>query len=78
MHKIPAIKISKKDILTPDCYQIQRLDYSDDNLRCKKSWYMGYEKIANSFLNKLIRFETLLTAIIFLLGKSRTSLHGRR
>ena len=25
--------------------------------------YGGYEKIANSFLNKLIRFETLLTAI---------------
>lgn len=28
--------------------------------------YGGYEKIANSFLNKIIRFETLLTAIQYL------------
>ena len=25
--------------------------------------YGGYEKIANSFLNKIVRFETVLTAV---------------
>jgi hypothetical protein len=31
--------------------------------------YGGYEKIANSFLNKLIRFETLLTAMQYFWAK---------
>jgi hypothetical protein len=35
-----------------------QFDAKNDRIR-----YGGYEKIANSFLNKLIRFETLLTAM---------------
>jgi hypothetical protein len=48
-------------LLTPIAIQIQRLDYSDElaiyDAKTIVLGYGGYEKIANSFLNKLIRFE---------------------
>jgi hypothetical protein len=51
-------------LLTPIAIQIQR-DYSDElAIYDAKTIVLGMEeKIANSFLNKLIRFETLLTAM---------------
>jgi hypothetical protein len=52
--------------------QFKRLDYSDELAiydAKQRIRYGGYEKIANSFLNKLIRFETLLTAMQYFLGK---------
>jgi hypothetical protein len=64
-----GIKAAKNEYLftDADCYQIQRLDYSDElaiyDAKNDSIGYGGYEKIANSFLNKLIRFETLLTAM---------------
>jgi glycosyltransferase involved in cell wall biosynthesis len=65
-----GIKAAKNEYLLftdADCYPIQRLDYSDElaiyDAKTIVLGYGGYEKIANSFLNKLIRFETLLTAM---------------
>jgi hypothetical protein len=69
-------KSSKNEYLLftdADCYQIQRLDYSDElaiyDAKTIVLGYGGYEKIANSFLNKLIRFETLLTAMQYFWAK---------
>jgi hypothetical protein len=39
--------------------------------------YGGYEKINNSFLNKMIRFETVLTAVqYFSWAKSGLPIYG--
>jgi hypothetical protein len=62
-------KSSKNRLLftDADCYQFKDwITAMSSQFTCKKTivlGYGGYEKIANSFLNKLIRFETLLTAM---------------
>jgi hypothetical protein len=70
---IKAAKTNIYYLLTPIAIQFKRLDYSDElaiyDAKTIVLGYGGYEKIANSFLNKLIRFETLLTAMQYLLGK---------
>jgi glycosyltransferase involved in cell wall biosynthesis len=66
-----GIKAAKKDYLLftdADCYPNSKdwITAMSSQFTMQKTivlGYGGYEKIANSFLNKLIRFETLLTAI---------------
>jgi glycosyltransferase involved in cell wall biosynthesis len=66
-----GIKAAKKEYLLftdADCYPaskdwITAMSSQFTLHRTVVLGYGGYEKIANSFLNKLIRFETLLTAI---------------
>lgn len=66
-----GIKASKNDYLLftdADCkpiskYWIKEMSSHFSNQKTLVLGYGGYEKIKNSLLNKLIRFETLLTAI---------------
>jgi len=66
-----GIKAAKKEYLLftdADCYPTSKdwITAMTSHFTLHKTivlGYSGYEKIANSFLNKLIRFETLLTAI---------------
>ncbi len=66
-----GIKASKKDYLLftdADCYPTSKdwITAMSSQFTMQKTivlGYGGYERIANSFLNKLIRYETLLTAI---------------
>jgi glycosyltransferase involved in cell wall biosynthesis len=66
-----GIKASKKEYLLftdADCYPTSKewITAMSSQFTMQKTivlGYGGYEKIANSFLNKLIRFETLVTAI---------------
>jgi glycosyltransferase involved in cell wall biosynthesis len=66
-----GIKSSKKDYLVftdADCYPASKewLTSISSNFTMHKTIVLGYgayEKVANSFLNKIIRFETLLTAV---------------
>jgi glycosyltransferase involved in cell wall biosynthesis len=66
-----GIKASKKDYLVftdADCYPASKewLTTMSSNFTMHKTIVLGYgayEKVANSFLNKIIRFETLLTAV---------------
>lgn len=66
-----GIKASKKDYLLftdADCYPSSKdwITSMSSQFTMQKTivlGYGGYEKIANSFLNKIIRFETLLTAV---------------
>lgn len=66
-----GIKASKKDYLLftdADCYPASKdwLTTMSSQFTMQKTvvlGYGGYEKISNSFLNKIIRFETLLTAV---------------
>lgn len=65
-----GIKAAKNDYLIftdADCYPTSKnwIKEMSSQFTLKKTivlGYGGYEKISNSFLNKLIRFETLLTA----------------
>ena len=65
-----GIKAAKNDYLLftdADCYPTSKewIKEMSSNFTLKKTIILGYgayEKIPNSFLNKLIRFETLLTA----------------
>ncbi|GIZ10320.1 glycosyltransferase [Flavobacterium sp. UMI-01] len=69
-----GIKAAKKEYLLftdADCYPTSKdwITTMSAQFTLHKTivlGYGGYEKIANSFLNKLIRFETLLTAIQYL------------
>ena len=66
-----GIKASKHDYLIftdADCkpvskYWIKEISSNFSNQKTIVLGYGGYRKVKNSFLNKLIRFETLLTAI---------------
>ena len=66
-----GIKSSKKDYLIftdADCYPVSKnwITTMSSQFTMQKTivlGYGGYEKVANSFLNKIIRFETLLTAV---------------
>ncbi|TRX26744.1 glycosyltransferase [Flavobacterium franklandianum] len=66
-----GIKASKKDYLLftdADCYPASKdwITTMSSQFTMQKTivlGYGGYEKVANSFLNKIIRFETLLTAV---------------
>lgn len=66
-----GIKAAKKDYLLftdADCYPASKdwLTIMSSQFTMQKTIVLGYgayEKIANSFLNKIIRFETLLTAV---------------
>ncbi len=66
-----GIKAAKKDYLLftdADCYPTsdQWIKEMTSNFTMNKTIVLGYgayEKIANSFLNKIIRFETMLTAV---------------
>ncbi|NDP26024.1 MAG: glycosyltransferase [Flavobacterium sp.] len=66
-----GIKSAKKDYLLfmdADCYPATKdwISTMSAQFTMQKTivlGYGGYEKIANSFLNKIIRFETLLTAV---------------
>lgn len=66
-----GIKASKKDYLLftdADCYPSSKewLTSMSSQFTMQKTIVLGYgayEKIAGSFLNKIIRFETLLTAV---------------
>ncbi|MFV8370237.1 glycosyltransferase [Flavobacterium sp. LB2R40] len=66
-----GIKAAKKEYLLftdADCYPTSKdwITAMSSQFTMQKTIVLGYgkyEKIANSFLNKLIRFETLLTAI---------------
>jgi glycosyltransferase involved in cell wall biosynthesis len=66
-----GIKAAKKEYLLftdADCYPTSKewITAMSAQFTMQKTivlGYGGYEKIANSFLNKLIRFETLLTAV---------------
>jgi len=66
-----GIKASKKDCLLfmdADCYPASKdwITTMSSQFTMQKTIILGYgayEKIANSFLNKIIRFETLLTAV---------------
>ena len=66
-----GIKAAKKEYLLftdADCYPTSRdwITAMSSQFTEQKTIVLGYgkyEKIANSFLNKLIRFETLLTAV---------------
>ena len=68
-----GIKAAKHEYLLftdADCYPTSNdwIKEMSSNFSLKKTivlGYGGYEKIPNSFLNKLIRFETLLTATQF-------------
>ncbi|MEO8515720.1 MAG: glycosyltransferase [Flavobacterium sp.] len=69
-----GIKASKKEYLLftdADCYPVSKdwIKEMSAHFTLHKTvvlGYGGYEKIANSFLNKIIRFETLLTAVQYL------------
>ena len=69
-----GIKAAKKEYLLftdADCYPISKdwITAMSSQFTMHKTiilGYGGYEKIANSFLNKIIRFETLLTAVQYL------------
>jgi glycosyltransferase involved in cell wall biosynthesis len=69
-----GIKAAKKEYLLftdADCYPTSKewITAMSSQFSRKKTivlGYSGYEKIERSFLNKLIRFETLLTAIQYL------------
>ncbi|WP_366187067.1 glycosyltransferase [Flavobacterium ovatum] len=69
-----GIKAAKKDYLLftdADCYPTSKewITAMSSQFTMHKTivlGYGGYEKISNSFLNKIIRFETLLTAIQYL------------
>jgi glycosyltransferase involved in cell wall biosynthesis len=66
-----GIKASKKDYLLftdADCYPATKdwITTMSSQFTMHKTLVLGYgayEKIANSFLNKIIRYETLLTAV---------------
>ena len=66
-----GIKSAKKDYLLftdADCYPTSKnwITAMSSQFTMQKTivlGYGGYEKIAGSFLNKIIRFETLLTAV---------------
>jgi glycosyltransferase involved in cell wall biosynthesis len=66
-----GIKASKKDYLLftdADCYPVSKnwITNMSSQFTMNKTIVLGYgayEKIAGSFLNKIIRFETMLTAI---------------
>ena len=66
-----GIKASKKDYLLftdADCYPATKdwITTMSSQFTMHKTIVLGYgayEKVANSFLNKIIRFETLLTAV---------------
>lgn len=66
-----GIKASKKDYLLftdADCYPASKdwIATMSSQFTMQKTIVLGYgayEKVANSFLNKIIRFETLLTAV---------------
>ena len=66
-----GIKSSKKDYLIftdANCYPVSKdwITNMSSQFTMQKTivlGYGGYEKVANSFLNKIIRFETLLTAV---------------
>jgi glycosyltransferase involved in cell wall biosynthesis len=66
-----GIKASKKDYLLftdADCYPDSKnwITTMTSQFTAQKTvvlGYGGYEKVAKSFLNKIIRFETLLTAV---------------
>lgn len=66
-----GIKASKKDYLLfidADCYPASKdwITTMSSQFTMQKTIVLGYgayEKVANSFLNKIIRFETLLTAV---------------
>ena len=68
-----GIKASKKDYLLftdADCYPASKdwITTMSAQFTMQKTIVLGYgayEKVANSFLNKIIRFETLLTAVQF-------------
>ncbi|WP_418263766.1 glycosyltransferase [Flavobacterium faecale] len=69
-----GIKAAKKDYLLftdADCYPTSKdwITAMSSQFTLHKTivlGYGGYEKITNSFLNKIIRFETLLTAVQYL------------
>ncbi len=66
-----GIKASQKDYLLftdADCYPVSKdwISVMSSQFTMHKTVVLGYgayEKVANSFLNKIIRFETLLTAV---------------
>lgn len=66
-----GIKAAKKDYLLftdADCYPLSKnwITNMSSQLTLRKTIVLGYgayEKIAKSFLNKIIRFETMLTAV---------------
>jgi glycosyltransferase involved in cell wall biosynthesis len=66
-----GIKASKKDYLIftdADCYPVSKdwIMTMSSQFTLHKTIVLGYgayEKLANSFLNKIIRFETMLTAV---------------
>lgn len=66
-----GIKAAKKDYLLftdADCYPTSKnwIKEMSSNFTLQKTIVLGYgayEKIPNSFLNKIIRFETMLTAV---------------
>ncbi|MBA4318196.1 MAG: glycosyl transferase family 2, partial [Flavobacterium sp.] len=66
-----GIKASKKDYLLftdADCYPASKdwITTMSSQFTMHKTIVLGYgayEKVANSFLNKIIRFETMLTAV---------------
>jgi glycosyltransferase involved in cell wall biosynthesis len=66
-----GIKASKKDYLVftdADCYPTSKdwIKTMSSQFTMQKTIVLGYgayEKVANSFLNKIIRFETLITAV---------------
>jgi glycosyltransferase involved in cell wall biosynthesis len=66
-----GIKAAKKEHLLftdADCYPTSKdwITAMSSNFTEQRTFvlgYGGYEKIANSFLNKIIRYETLLTAV---------------
>ena len=66
-----GIKAAKKDYLLfidADCYPTSKnwITTMSSQFTMQKTIVLGYgayEKVANSFLNKIIRFETLLTAV---------------
>jgi hypothetical protein len=66
-----GIKASKKDYLLftdADCYPSSKdwITTMSSQFTMHKTIVLGYgayEKVANSFLNKIIRFETMLTAV---------------
>ena len=68
-----GIKAAKKEYLLftdADCYPTSKnwIKEMSSNFTAQKTIVLGYgayEKIAGSFLNKLIRFETLLTAVSY-------------
>ncbi|WPR72956.1 glycosyltransferase [Flavobacterium sp. NG2] len=69
-----GIKAAKKDYLLftdADCYPISKdwITAMSSQFTLHKTivlGYGGYERLANSFLNKLIRFETVITAMQYL------------